>query len=209
MSLSPPTWSWDGTPGARAGQTLLEEEHRLEQREGEGEEERGREGSSCSAPAGRLTVHVGDALGEDARLEGGFAALFVDLFAKEGVIPELQRVAVWRSLRGRLRAGGRCMVNAGGGCVATLAEVQGRSAKGGVGEARLRAVLLALEEAFAGEVQCFRLGGRHGNVVALTGPPIDIGAWRGEVPPYLHRYLEEEPVGIRQFLDSQEGDSEA
>jgi len=41
-------------------------------------------------PTGKLTVHIGDALGPDVSVEGGFAGLIVDLFAEGRIIPALQ-----------------------------------------------------------------------------------------------------------------------
>ena len=74
-------------------------------------------GSSRTPRSGRLTVHVGDALAEEVRVEGGFSAILVDLFADGVVVPQLQEAATWQALKEQIRPGGRLMVNCGGACV--------------------------------------------------------------------------------------------
>lgn len=55
---------------------------------------------------GRLMVHVGNALGSKATVEGGFAGLLVDIFSDGAVIPALQQSQTWQRLKERLRPGG-------------------------------------------------------------------------------------------------------
>ena len=57
--------------------------------------------------SGKLTVHVGDALGQDVTVDGGFAGLIVDLFAEGRVLPALQEPQTWQQLKERLRPGGK------------------------------------------------------------------------------------------------------
>ena len=83
-------------------------------------------GGSRTPRNGRLTVHIGDALSEEVRVEGGFSAILVDLFADGVVVPQLQEAATWQALKERIRPGGRMMVNCGGACV------EGKNKKGKV-----------------------------------------------------------------------------
>ena len=56
--------------------------------------------------SGTLTVHIGDAVGADVCVEGGFAGLIVDLFAEGRVIPALQESRTWELLKAKLKPGG-------------------------------------------------------------------------------------------------------
>ena len=52
---------------------------------------------SCSVTHTRIILqvcHVGDALGEDAVVPGGFAGIVVDLFADGVILPELREVCL-------------------------------------------------------------------------------------------------------------------
>lgn len=42
--------------------------------------------------------HVGDALADSATVEGGFAALVVDLFGEGDILPQLQQVGIVSAL---------------------------------------------------------------------------------------------------------------
>ncbi|KAH9623934.1 hypothetical protein KSS87_010522 [Heliosperma pusillum] len=63
----------------------------------------------------RLFVYIGDAL--NANVKDGFAGVYVDLFSKGSLVPQLQDTYSWEMLKGKLRKGGRIMVNVGGSCV--------------------------------------------------------------------------------------------
>ena len=67
-------------------------------------------GSNPRNNSGKLTVHVGDALGPDVMVDGGFAGLVVDLFAEGRVLPALQEPETWRQLKERLRPGGKAFL---------------------------------------------------------------------------------------------------
>lgn len=64
-----------------------------------------------SEKSGKLTVHIGDALGPEAIVEGGFAGLVVDLFADGRVIAALQEPQTWQHLKDKLRPGGEAPYN--------------------------------------------------------------------------------------------------
>jgi hypothetical protein len=51
--------------------------------------------------SGALTAHVDDALGDSAVVEGGFAAVVVDIFVGAALLPALTEEATWRKLRER------------------------------------------------------------------------------------------------------------
>ena len=63
--------------------------------------------------AGAVTGHVGDALGDEGVVEGGFAAIVVDIFAGAALLPALTEVSTWQRLRSRLRPDGLAIVNLG------------------------------------------------------------------------------------------------
>lgn len=63
--------------------------------------------SKPRSSGGKLTVHVGDALGQDVMVDGGFAGLIVDLFAEGRVLPALQEPHTWQQLKEKLRPGGK------------------------------------------------------------------------------------------------------
>ncbi|WOK98406.1 hypothetical protein Cni_G07117 [Canna indica] len=50
---------------------------------------------------GRLLVYIGGAL--EAKVEGGFTSILVDLFSKGSMIAELQDLKTWKKLRSRLQ----------------------------------------------------------------------------------------------------------
>eukprot|EP00850_Spirogloea_muscicola_P021921 SM000268S09737 [mRNA] locus=s268:77935:83347:+ [translate_table: standard] len=154
-------------------------------------------GSSCPAEdgkkLGRLVVHVGDALADDAATEGGFAGIIVDLYAKGVVIPPLQEASTWRAIKAKLRPGGRVLANIGGACV--LPE-NGDSAGG---QAIMTKTLAAMSEVFPGQLWRNDLeeNGEASNTMALTGPDIDFRSWRAAVPPIAEdtlQYWERVPV---------------
>eukprot|EP00249_Psilotum_nudum_P001241 c13613_g1_i1 orf=74-988(+) len=62
----------------------------------------------------RLKVHIGDALSSSAIVDEMFAGIIVDLFAHGALLPQLQQVDTWLDLKGRLKPGGRIMINCGG-----------------------------------------------------------------------------------------------
>lgn len=56
--------------------------------------------------AGALAVQCGDAFCAKSRVKGGFAGLFVDLFATSHLLPELEQEETWRAWLAELRPGG-------------------------------------------------------------------------------------------------------
>ena len=63
--------------------------------------------------SGAVTPHVGDALGDAAVVEGGFAGLIVDIFMEDALLPALTEEDTWLKLQQRLRPDGVVMVNLG------------------------------------------------------------------------------------------------
>ena len=63
--------------------------------------------------SGALTAHVGDALADDAVVEGGFAGLIVDLFSEAALLPAVAEDETWFKLQQRLKPDGIVMVNLG------------------------------------------------------------------------------------------------
>lgn len=49
--------------------------------------------------SGALIAHVGDALADGASVEGGFAAIIVDIFAGDALLPTLLEDSTWENLR--------------------------------------------------------------------------------------------------------------
>ncbi|CAI7834693.1 unnamed protein product [Closterium sp. NIES-53] len=106
---------------------------------------------------GRLVAHCGDALSSSATVPGGFAGIIVDLYSRGAVVAPLQREDTWRDLSGRLREGGKILVNCGGGCVEGDESVQGD------GEAIMLATLEAMSAVFPPEsILCHRVGDEDG-----------------------------------------------
>lgn len=62
---------------------------------------------------GSVIAHVGDALGDKAVVEGGFAALIVDIFAENAMIPAMTEDTTWVKLRERLQPDGLVIINLG------------------------------------------------------------------------------------------------
>ncbi|XAR50223.1 hypothetical protein NMG60_11004491 [Bertholletia excelsa] len=130
----------------------------------------------------RLFVHIGNAL--DAEIRDGFSGLLVDLFGKGHVIPELQNPNTWERLKGRMRRGGRIMVNVGGSCVEP--EDSRRD-----GRTIMEETLRALLEAFPGEVSVLRLGNKkEDSSVAMTGELPKTEEWKNVLPKPLRSYAD-------------------
>ena len=70
-------------------------------------------GLNALVGSGAVTAHVGDALGDAAVVEGGFAALIVDIFVQHALLPALTEEDTWLELKKRLRPDGLVMVNLG------------------------------------------------------------------------------------------------
>lgn len=144
----------------------------------------GREnGEPASSSDGRLLVHEGDALKPQARVDGGFAGIIVDLFAEGTVIPALQQYSTWHSLKKKLRPGGRVMVNCGGPCV----EAEGVGKKDG--RTIMLDTLAALASVFPGELHWKSVGDEEDiymdNCIAMTGPLPNFQAWKQRTPENL------------------------
>ncbi|XP_058080062.1 uncharacterized protein LOC131228199 [Magnolia sinica] len=130
----------------------------------------------------RLFVYIGDAL--KASVREGFSGIFVDLFCKGSLIPELQELATWEKLKRSLREGGRIMVNCGGSCV----EAEDPSRDGNlVKEETLR----VMSQVFPAELFVLNLGHRkEDGCIALTGCPPDLDAWKQALPKSLRCYVD-------------------
>lgn len=70
-------------------------------------------GLNALVGSGAVTANVGDALGDAAVVEGGFAALIVDVFVEHALLPALTEEDTWLKLKRRLRPDGIVMVNLG------------------------------------------------------------------------------------------------
>lgn len=130
----------------------------------------------------RLFIYVGDAL--QANVKEGFSGIFVDLFAKGCVIPELQDPNTWEKLKKRLRKGGRIIVNVGGSCVeAEESKKDGRLV--------MEDSLKALQKVFGKKLLVMTLGNRkEDSSVALTGGLPDLEPWKAALPRPLRGYVD-------------------
>nr|XP_004515876.1 uncharacterized protein LOC101506952 isoform X2 [Cicer arietinum] len=130
----------------------------------------------------KLFVYVGNAL--TATLEGGFSGIFVDLFSKGSLIPELQEPATWEKLRTCLKKGGRIMVNVGGSCVE--AENKFRD-----GKVVMEETLKAMKMVFGEKLFVLRLGNRgDDSSLALTGDFPKSDSWKNALPSSLRCYVD-------------------
>ncbi|CAN1837149.1 Probable polyamine aminopropyl transferase [Linum perenne] len=128
----------------------------------------------------RLLIFIGNAL--TASVNGGYAGILVDLFAKGSLIPELQEPNTWEMLRRCLMKRGRVMVNVGGRCVE--AEDKRRD-----GKVVMEATLNAMREVFGDQLHVLELGiDSDDSTLALTGPLPDREAWKKAIP-HSHREL--------------------
>jgi len=130
----------------------------------------------------RLFIYIGNAL--NATVPNGFSGIVVDLFSKGCLIPELQEPATWEMLRGRLRKGGRIMVNVGGSCVEPESRLRD-------GKVVMEETLRAMKEVFGEELFVLNLGNRKDDSsLALTGdlPPLE--EWEKRLPGPLKRYTQ-------------------
>ncbi|KAL3135876.1 hypothetical protein ABBQ32_007432 [Trebouxia sp. C0010 RCD-2024] len=106
--------------------------------------------------SGALVCHTGDALADDAVVQGGFAGIVVDLFAEGQILPALCEVDVWKQLAQRLRPGGRIIAN-----------ISDSSA-----------VAHAIAEVFPGAQGHLPLNEATRNCIALTGPAVGEEVWQ-------------------------------
>lgn len=130
----------------------------------------------------RLFIYIGNALRAEAT--DGFAGILVDLFSDGCLIPELQDPETWVMLKGKLRKGGRIMVNVGGSCVE--AEDSRRD-----GKLLMEETLKAMHRVFPGQVLVLRLGnGKDDSSIALTGKLPGADAWKMSMPESLRFYAD-------------------
>lgn len=134
-------------------------------------------GLAALEAAGALRVVVGDAFAATAPDDGngGFAAIFVDLFWN-GLLPEsFARAATWEAWLAQLAPGGRMLVN-----------LSCKSDSGDAGDDRMvQAAFDALAEATDGELSVLDPEeGQAQNVMALTGP-MPGPEWRAALPARL------------------------
>ncbi|KAG2490193.1 hypothetical protein HYH03_011320 [Edaphochlamys debaryana] len=128
--------------------------------------------------AGKLVVHVGDALAPEARVPGGFSGIIVDLFAGGRLLPQLTKRSTWEALRSRLAPGPRPRL------LANLGQAPPR-VPGMRWHSEAYTTLRAyeaLEAAFEGDVSLLTF---QSNTLALTGPLPAPEEWPGSLPPGL------------------------
>lgn len=129
---------------------------------------------------GRLVVHIGDALGPQATVTGGFAGIMVDIFINGAVCKELALVSTWRRLKKRLRSGGRIMVN----CIPNSSHLQEDSVVSREWDEVMHKIVRAMDVVFPGEVRVRELTDGN-NVMLLSGEVPDTGVWSSKVPDLL------------------------
>ncbi|KAG5228070.1 polyamine aminopropyl transferase [Salix suchowensis] len=134
---------------------------------------------------GILHVVVGDALcslEDDSRK---YAGIVIDLFYGGKVLPQLQDVATWLELKGRLIPNGRLMVNCGG--IEESDAINERISTKSVDNAWVEnPTIKVLCEAFPGQLSWKRMPeGEGANYLALTGPLPDLTSWSAMVPHHL------------------------
>lgn len=130
----------------------------------------------------RLFIYLGNAL--KANVKNGFSGIFVDLFSKGSLIPELQDPNTWEMLNKCLRKGGRIMVNVGGSCVeAEESRIDGKIV--------MEDTLRAMQCVFRDELFVLRLGNsKEDSSLALTGAFPDLDAWKKALPRPLMGYVD-------------------
>ncbi|XP_016511166.1 uncharacterized protein LOC107828391 [Nicotiana tabacum] len=131
----------------------------------------------------RLFIYISNAL--NASVKDGYSGLIVDLFCKGCLIPELQNADTWQKLKGKLRKGGRIMVNVGGSCV----EPEDIRKDGKV---IMEETLEAMNKVFPGEVFVLNLGNKkqEDSTVALAGGLPGLEKWRMSLPKPLRFYVD-------------------
>lgn len=129
---------------------------------------------------GRLVVHIGDALGPQATVKGGFAGIMVDIFINGIVCKELARVSTWKKLKRRLRSGGRIMVN----CIPNSSHLQEDGVILTEWDEAMHRIVRAMDIVFPGEVSVRELTDGN-NVMLLSGELPDAEIWSSKVPDRL------------------------
>ncbi|XP_034905582.1 uncharacterized protein [Populus alba] len=114
------------------------------------------------------------------QLEG----IVIDLFYGGKVLPQLQEVATWLEMKGRLIPNGRLMVNCGG--IEESDAINERSTKSVDNAWVENQTIKVLCEAFPGQLSWKRVPESEGaNYLALTGPLPDLTSWSAMVPDHL------------------------
>lgn len=134
----------------------------------------------------RLFIYISNAL--NATVKDGYSGIIVDLFSKGCLIPELQDPQTWRKLKGKLKKGGRIMVNVGGRCV----EPEDVRKDGKV---IMEETLEAMNKVFEGEVFVLNLGNskHEDSTVAIAGGDgglPDLEKWKVSLPKALRFYVD-------------------
>ncbi|XP_031093641.1 uncharacterized protein LOC115998259 [Ipomoea triloba] len=130
---------------------------------------------------GALKVHIGDALSPSVAIPGGYAGIIVDLFSDAKVLPQLQEVATWLTLKDMLMPNGRIMVNCG-----AATNITSRPEFASFGPWELNETIKALCTAFPGQINWKKLPRTAGeNYLALTGPLPDLAVWSACLPEEL------------------------
>lgn len=132
--------------------------------------------------SGALTAHVGDAFADNAVVEGGFAAVIVDVFLEAALLPTVTEDETWLKLQQRLKPDGFAMVNLGALPLA-LDRDQGTHPS-------IRA-LNAMSKAFGGKVLLRReTSERSENGLALAWQSGEGVSWES-IPAELQRFTED------------------
>lgn len=131
----------------------------------------------------RLFIYISNAL--HASVKDGYSGFIVDLFSKGCLIPELQNPKTWVKLKGKLKKGGKIMVNVGGSCVEPEDSRKN-------GKFIMEETLKAMNKVFEGEVFVLNLGNRkqEDSTVAIAGGLPDLEKWRISVPKPLRFYVD-------------------
>ncbi|KAG6791435.1 hypothetical protein POTOM_000554 [Populus tomentosa] len=133
---------------------------------------------------GILHVVVGDALCSLEDNGRKYAGIVIDLFYGGKVLPQLQEVATWLEMKGRLIPNGRLMVNCGG--IEESDAINERSTKSVDNAWVENQTIKVLCEAFPGQLSWKRVPESEGaNYLALTGPLPDLTSWSAMVPDHL------------------------
>lgn len=129
---------------------------------------------------GRLVVHIGDALGPGATVKGGFAGIMVDIFINGTVCKELAQASTWRTLKQRLRPGGRIMVN----CIPNNSHLQEEIVISRDWDELMHGIVRAMDVVFPAEVSVRELTDGN-NVMLLSGEMPETAIWSSKVPDRL------------------------
>ncbi|WOL07495.1 hypothetical protein Cni_G16237 [Canna indica] len=139
-----------------------------------------------TSAGGSLSVHIGDALSESVRTQGGFAGIIVDLFSNGQILPQLKEVSTWLNIEKKLMPEGRIMVNCGGAYSELSESGTANTNVLSSGSWIQNSTIKALCQAFPGKLSWKRMEEKESeNYLALTGPMPDLDFWSAAVPSQL------------------------